>query len=170
TKKQNIFLRKGVLITDSPKVKYRGIFINDEAPALSNWSREKFGGFNHLFYQKVFELMLRLKSNYIWPAMWGNGFYDDDSLNIKMADDYGIVIGSSHHEPLMRAHDEWRRYGKGQWNYDSNAVNLRNFWKGGMQRATNEKIISVGMRGDGDEPMTRETATALLEKIVKDQR
>src|SRR5690606_184070 len=118
----------------------------------------------------VFELMLRLKSNYIWPAMWGNAFYDDDSLNIKMADDYGIVIGTSHHEPLMRAHDEWRRYGKGQWNYDSNAVNLRNFWKGGMQRATNEKIVSVGMRGDGDEPMTRETATALLEKIVKDQR
>src|SRR5690606_15092823 len=89
SKKKNIFLRKGVLITDSPKVKYRGIFINDEAPALSNWSREKFGGFNHLFYQKVFELMLRLKSNYIWPAMWGNAFYDDDSLNIKMADDYG---------------------------------------------------------------------------------
>ena len=170
SKKKNIFLRKGVLITDSPKVKYRGIFINDEAPALSNWSREKFGGFNHLFYQKVFELMLRLKSNYIWPAMWGNAFYDDDSLNIKMADDYGIVIGTSHHEPLMRAHDEWRRYGKGLWNYNSNAVNLRNFWKGGMQRATNEKIVSVGMRGDGDEPMTRETATSLLEKIVKDQR
>ncbi len=170
SKKENIYLRKGVLITDAPKVKYRGIFINDEAPALSNWSREKFGGFNHLFYQKVFELMLRLKSNYIWPAMWGNAFYDDDSLNIKMADDYGIVIGTSHHEPLMRAHDEWRRYGTGLWNYDSNAVNLRNFWKGGMQRATNEKIVSVGMRGDGDEPMTRETATALLEKIVKDQR
>ncbi|MEI9806932.1 MAG: glycosyl hydrolase 115 family protein [Bacteroidota bacterium] len=100
----------------------------------------------------------------------GNAFYDDDSLNIKSADAYGIVIGTSHHEPLMRAHDEWRRYGKGKWNYDSNEVRLKEFWRGGMQRATNEKIVSVGMRGDGDEPMSRQTATALLERIVKDQR
>jgi hypothetical protein len=119
----------------------------------------------------VFELMLRLKSNYIWPAMWGNAFYDDDSLNIDVANEYAIVIGTSHHEPLMRAHDEWRRYGKKQkWNYDSTEAGLQEFWRGGMQRAWNEKIVSVGMRGDGDEPMSRETATALLERIVKDQR
>ncbi len=168
--KKEIFINSKATVSDAPKVKYRGIFINDEAPALSSWSKEKFGGFNHLFYANVFELMLRLKSNYIWPAMWGNAFYDDDSLNMKTADDYGIVIGTSHHEPLMRAHDEWRRYGKGKWNYDSNEVRLKEFWKTGMQRATNEKIVSVGMRGDGDEPMSRETATALLERIVKDQR
>lgn len=165
-----LFIKKGIIFTDAPKVKYRGIFINDEAPALSGWSREKFGGFNSKFYAKVFELILRLKSNYIWPAMWGNAFYDDDSLNIKTADEYGIVIGTSHHEPLMRAHDEWRRYGKGKWDYDSNEVRLKEFWKGGMQTATNEKIVSVGMRGDGDAPMSRQTATALLERIVKDQR
>ncbi|MBL7740804.1 MAG: glycosyl hydrolase 115 family protein [Chitinophagaceae bacterium] len=169
-KKTALYIQKNFFKTDAPLVKYRGIFINDEAPALSSWSKEKFGGFNHLFYEKVFELMTRLKSNYIWPAMWGNAFYDDDSLNIKAADDWGIVIGTSHHEPLMRAHDEWRRHGKGKWSYDSNEVRLKEFWKGGMQRATNEKIISVGMRGDGDEPMSRETATALLERIVKDQR
>jgi hypothetical protein len=169
--KTAIFINANTVVTDAPKVKYRGIFINDEAPALSNWSKEKFGGFNHLFYAKVFELMLRLKANYIWPAMWGNAFYDDDSLNIKTADEYGIVIGTSHHEPLMRAHDEWRRYGKKQkWNYDSTESGLKEFWKGGMQRAGNEKIVSLGMRGDGDEPMSRETATALLERIVKDQR
>lgn len=168
--KNELYLTQTSLSVQSPAVKYRGIFINDEAPALSGWSKEKFGGFNHRFYEKVFELMLRLRSNYIWPAMWGNAFYDDDSLNIKMADEYAIVIGTSHHEPLMRAHDEWRRYGTGKWNYDSNAVNLQAFWRGGMQRATNEKIVSVGMRGDGDEPMSRETATALLERIVKDQR
>jgi hypothetical protein len=81
-----------------------------------------------------------------------------------------VVIGTSHHEPLMRAHVEWKRYGNGKWNYDSNEVRLKYFWKTGMQRATNEKIVSVGMRGDGDEPMTRETATSLLERIVKDQR
>ena len=170
-KKSALYIDPKVKLQDAPKVKYRGIFINDEAPALSGWSKEKFGGFNHKFYEKVFELMLRLKSNYLWPAMWGSAFYDDDPLNIKMADDYGIVIGTSHHEPLMRAHDEWRRYGKGgDWNYEKNKTALQNFWRGGMQRATNEKIVSVGMRGDGDEPMTRETATTLLENIVKDQR
>jgi hypothetical protein len=169
-KKTKLFVKNAVTI-DSPLVKYRGIFINDEAPALSGWSKEKFGGFNHLFYEKVFELMLRLKSNYLWPAMWGNAFYDDDSLNKQTADDYGIVIGTSHHEPLMRAHDEWRRYGKGKWNYDSNEVRLKEFWRGGMQRTGNtEKIVSIGMRGDGDEPMTQGTAIALLERIVKDQR
>lgn len=114
--------------------------------------------------------MLRLKSNYLWPAMWGNAFYDDDPKNIESADEYGIVIGTSHHEPLMRAHVEWQRYGKGLWNYDSNAVRLKEFWREGMERATNEKIVTVGMRGDGDEPMSRETATSLLERIVKDQR
>ncbi|MBO9561260.1 MAG: glycosyl hydrolase 115 family protein [Niastella sp.] len=169
-KKDELHLTQTSLAIQFPAVKYRGIFINDEAPALSGWSKEKFGGFNHRFYEKVFELMLRLRSNYIWPAMWGNAFYDDDSLNIKIADQYAIVIGTSHHEPLMRAHDEWRRYGTGKWNYDSNEVKLKEFWRGGMQRATNEKIVSVGMRGDGDEPMSRETATALLERIVKDQR
>lgn len=168
--KPGAFLATNFYKSEAPKVKYRGIFINDEAPCLSNWTKEKFGGFNHLFYEKVFELMLRLKANYLWPAMWGNAFYDDDSLNIRAADEYGIVIGTSHHEPLMRAHDEWRRYGKGKWNYDSNAVRLKEFWRQGMLRATNEKIVSIGMRGDGDEPMSRETATALLERIVKDQR
>jgi hypothetical protein len=170
-KKVDLFIKANTILTDAPKVKYRGIFINDEAPALSNWSKLTFGGFNHQFYEKVFELMLRLKSNYLWPAMWGNAFYDDDSLNIKSAEEYGIVIGTSHHEPLMRAHDEWKRYGnKKIWNYDSTATELKEFWRGGMKRASNEKIVSVGMRGDGDAPMSRETATALLEKIVKDQR
>ena len=170
-KKEAVYIKKNSIHSDLPKVKYRGIFINDEAPALSNWSKEKFGGFNHHFYEKVFELILRLKGNYIWPAMWGNAFYYDDSLNIKSADEYGIVIGTSHHEPLMRAHEEWKYYGKGRkWNYDSTETGLKEFWKGGMERAWNEKIVSVGMRGDGDEPMSRETATALLERIVKDQR
>ncbi len=169
-KKAEITLPLNFSEEDFPKVKYRGIFINDEAPALSNWSKEKFGGFNHKFYEKVFELMLRLKANYIWPAMWGNAFYADDSMNIEAAKNYNIVIGTSHHEPLMRAHDEWRRFGKGKWNYDSNEVVLKDFWKKGMERATNEKIVTVGMRGDGDEPMSRQTATSLLERIVADQR
>ncbi len=170
-KQSSVYINTQSTSTDAPKVKYRGIFINDEAPALSGWSKEKFGGFTHNFYEKVFELILRLKGNYLWPAMWGNAFYDDDSLNSKSADQYGIVIGTSHHEPLMRAHDEWRRYGNNQkWNYDSTESGLKKFWKGGMERAWNEKIVSIGMRGDGDEPMSRETATTLLERVVKDQR
>ena len=100
-----------------------------------------------------------------------NAFYYDDSLNIRSADEYGIVIGTSHHEPLMRAHEEWKYFGKGRkWNYDSTEAGLKEYWKGGMQRAWNEKIVSLGMRGDGDAPMSRETATGLLERIVKDQR
>ena len=170
-KKADVYVQQNISIIDAPKVKYRGIFINDEAPALSNWSKEKFGGFNHKFYEKVFELMLRLKSNYLWPAMWGSAFYDDDSLNMKTADEYGIVIGTSHHEPMNKAHDEWKRYGKGKWNYDSNETRLQQFWKEGIVRAkNNETITTIGMRGDGDEPMSKETATALLERIVQDQR
>lgn len=170
-KRDALYVRKGVITRDAPKVKYRGIFINDEAPALSNWVKDKFGGFNYRFYANVFELMLRLKANYLWPAMWGNAFYYDDSLNIETANDFGIVIGTSHHEPLMRAHEEWKYYGKGRkWNYDSTEAGLKEYWKGGMERAWNEKIVSLGMRGDGDEPMSRETATSLLERIVKDQR
>ncbi|MVM33987.1 glycosyhydrolase [Spirosoma sp. HMF4905] len=167
---KELFINEKINLTDAPNVKYRGLFINDEAPALSGWTKEKFGGFNHLFYEKFFELVLRLKGNYIWPAMWGNAFYADDSLNIKAADKYGIVIGTSHHEPLMRAHDEWRRVGGGPWNYETNKEKLQQFWRDGIKRATNEKIVSVGMRGDGDAPMSRETATALLEQIVTDQR
>lgn len=168
--KKNLYLNPDLDVSDTPKVKYRGIFINDEAPALSGWSREKFGGFNHQFYSHVFELMLRLRANYLWPAMWGSAFYDDDPENIRVADEYGIVIGTSHHEPMNRAHDEWRRYGKGPWNYEKNKDSLQAFWQSGFRRAWNEKITTVGMRGDGDEPMTRETATELLERIVSDQR
>ena len=154
-----------------PAVRYRGIFINDEAPALSGWTREKFGGFNHEFYAKVFELILRLRANFLWPAMWGNAFADDDTASPSLADQYGVVIGTSHHEPMMRAHDEWRRYGTGPWNYSTNAEVLRGFWTEGVRRtASYESIITLGMRGDGDEPMSAEANVALLQRIVSDQR
>jgi glycosyl hydrolase family 115 (putative glucuronidase)/glycosyl hydrolase family 115 len=154
-----------------PVVKYRGIFINDEAPALSGWAHETFGGFNSKFYAKVFELVLRMKGNYLWPAMWGNAFADDDTLSPKLADEYGVVMGTSHHEPLTRAQAEWRKYGKGAWTYEQNDSVLREFWRGGIRRmGTRENIVTVGMRGDGDEPMTQGTAIGLLERIIADQR
>lgn len=154
-----------------PAVKYRGIFLNDEAPALSGWAKEKFGGINSKMYVHVFELILRLKGNYLWPAMWGNAFNDDDKLSPQLADEYGIVMGTSHHEPMLRAQQEWKRYGKGAWNYQTNDSTLRSFWRQGIRNmGTHESIVTVGMRGDGDEPMSEGSNIALLEKIVADQR
>ncbi|HEY7236386.1 MAG TPA: glycosyl hydrolase 115 family protein [Gemmatimonadaceae bacterium] len=159
------------VVVGEPKVKYRGIFINDEAPAFSAWAREKFGGIDHEVYERVFELILRLKGNYLWPAMWGNAFADDDSLSARLADEYGIVMGTSHHEPMTRAQQEWRRYGKGPWNYEQNDSTLRAFWRAGIERmGTRENIVTIGMRGDGDMPMTEGSDVALLERIVADQR
>ncbi len=170
-KQPALYVLPGRHTDGEPAVKYRGIFINDEAPALSGWTRERFGGFNSKFYEKVFELVLRMKGNYLWPAMWGNAFADDDTLSPRIADEYGVVMGTSHHEPLTRAQAEWRKYGKGEWNYETNDSVLREFWRGGVRRmGTRENIVTVGMRGDGDEPMTRGTAIALLERIVADQR
>jgi hypothetical protein len=168
---KDLYVLPGKHGTGEPAVKYRGIFINDEAPALAGWVHEKFGGFNHKFYKNVFELILRLKGNYLWPAMWGRAFYDDDSINPQLADKYGVVIGTSHHEPCMRAHVEWSRYGNGPWNYEKNEEVLRDFWKEGIIRmGTYESLVTVGMRGDGDEAMSEESNIALLEKIVADQR
>ena len=170
-KKENVFITRGSYTKGSPKVKYRGIFINDEAPALSGWAFEKFGGFNAEFYDHVFEYILRMKGNYLWPSMWGRMFYENDPQNPILANEYGIVMGTSHHEPLTRAHAEWQRFGKGEWNYNTNPEGLRKFWTEGMERRGNtETIVTVGMRGDGDEAMSEGTATELLETIVKDQR
>jgi len=166
-----LFVVGGPHLRGEPKVRYRGIFINDEAPALSGWVVENFGGFNSKFYVRVFELILRLRGNFLWPAMWGRAFADDDPENPRLADEYGVVIGTSHHEPMMRAHDEWRRYGEGPWDYSRNPEVLRRFWTEGITRVKDyEKIVTLAMRGDGDEPMSEEANVALLEKIVADQR
>ncbi|MFN3312955.1 MAG: glycosyl hydrolase 115 family protein [Hyphomonas sp.] len=156
---------------DWPRVKYRGIFLNDEKPALYGWVNHWYDGFTSPFYEKVFELILRLRGNYIWPAMWGEAIYDDDPLTGPLAIEMGMVLGTSHHEPLGRAHVEWARYGEGAWDYTTNAEVLRDFWRGGMERQKdNETLVTLGMRGDGDEAMTEGTAIALLEQIVADQR
>lgn len=170
-KQSELHVLPGIYSQGEPKVKYRGIFINDEAPALSGWAFEKYGGFNAKFYDTVFELILRMKGNYLWPSMWGRMFYVDDPQNAVLADEYGIVMGTSHHEPLTRAHAEWSALGKGKWDFNTNSDNLTSFWKDGMKRMGNkETIVTVGMRGDGDEPMTQGTAIDLLENIVKTQR
>ena len=164
-------VKPGIYTQGPPAVKYRGIFLNDEAPALTGWVKEKYGNYNHEFYEKVFELLLRLKGNYLWPAMWNNAFNEDDPSNPRLADEYGIVMGTSHHEPMMRAQQEWKRHGTGPWDYSKNDVVLREFWTQGLERNQHyENIVTIGMRGDGDLPMSQSANIALLEKIVADQR
>ncbi|MDR1557115.1 MAG: glycosyl hydrolase 115 family protein [Tannerellaceae bacterium] len=168
---ENLYVRPGTYTDGEPAVRYRGIFINDEAPAFQSWCEEKFGGVNSGMYVHIFELILRLKGNFFWPAMWGNAFYDDDPLNGPLADEMGIVIGTSHHEPMGRAHEEWNRYGKGAWDYDKNPKVLQEFWRSGIERMKDfETVVTVGMRGDGDEPMSEGANIALLQRIISDQR
>ncbi|MFN6261826.1 MAG: glycosyl hydrolase 115 family protein [Chromatiaceae bacterium] len=166
-----LYIKAGTFKVDAPKVKYRGIFLNDEYPALTSWVMQKYGGYNHQFYQQVFELLLRLKANFLWPAMWNNAFADDDPQNAILADEMGIVMSNSHHEPMMRADKEWNRYGKGPWEYSKNREAIYQFWQHGAARHKNlESIFTLGMRGQEDEPMSEGENIGLLEKIVADQR
>ncbi len=168
-----LFVKAGRYVQGPPAVKYRGIFLNDEAPCLTGWVKEKYGDYNHGFYTNVFELLLRLKANYLWPAMWNNCFNEDDPLDPKLADEYGIVMGTSHVEPMMRADKEWNRkgYTAGQWNYDKSPAELHAFWKEGVERNKDyENIITMAMRGKIDTPMSETANIALLERIVADQR
>ena len=175
----NLFIKAGTYVQGPPVVTYRGIFINDEAPAMSGWTQEKFGGFNSKMYVHMFELLLRLRANFLWPAMWGSAFNEDDPLNPKLADEYGIVMGTSHHEPMVRAQKEWTKaknnYGNGQWDYAKNEDGLKKFWTEGIERNKNyESLVTVGIRGDGDVAMADagglEANKKLLEKVITDQR
>ena len=173
-KHEQLYIKNGVYTDGEPAVRYRGIFLNDEAPCLSGWIDENYGGvYNHEFYARVFELVLRLKGNYMWPAMWNSAFYADDPLNMQTADDMGVCMGTSHHEPMARAHKEWTRNRKeyGAWNYDTNQATLDKFWKGGVERMkATDDVVTIGMRGDGDEAMGDHADVALLERIVGNQR
>jgi hypothetical protein len=192
TKKENLYVKPFTYIDGPPSVKYRGIFLNDEAPDLTNWIRAKYGevvksdnppvppgvaNYGREFYTKLFELLLRLKANYLWPAMWNNAFNEDDPENPRLADEYGIVMGNSHQEPMLRAQKEWdRRYQRklGSWNYAKNPDILESFWRDGIRRNSKyESIITIGLRGANDTPMAPggpEENMTLLEKIVNVQR
>ena len=168
-----VFVRAGKYGQGPPAVKYRGIFLNDEAPDLTGWVKEKFGDYNHAFYTNVFELLLRLKANYLWPAMWNNCFNEDDPLNPELANEYGIVMGTSHVEPMMRADKEWNRLGytAREWNYLTHSNQLDSFWQDGLERNNNyENIITIAMRGKIDTPMSETANISLLEEIVAAQR
>ncbi|GJJ14027.1 hypothetical protein Clacol_008284 [Clathrus columnatus] len=209
---KDLFLTSVACAHGTPDVKYRGIFLNDEQPALQNWAQEKFtnnyggagagqavGGdetygasgdptspesgtnpatpFNRFFYTRLFELILRLKGNYLWPgriflAQWSSAFGVDDTHNQFLADLYGIVMGTSHEEPMMRSiPTEWNEFGSGPWDFSVNAANITQFWIVGTERAKGfEEIYTIGLRGDGDEPLAEGMDISLLENVISVQR
>lgn len=174
-KHEQLFIADGSYTAGEPAVKYRGIFLNDEAPCLTGWVKNTYGTNygDHRFYARVFELLLRLRGNFMWPAMWSWAFYADDPENIKTADEMGIIMGTSHHEPMARNHQEWARHRKdyGAWNYATNQDTLDKFFKEGIQRMKEtEDVVTIGMRGDGDEAMSAEADVALLKKVIDNQR
>ncbi len=185
-----LFVKSGSY-SEGPSVKYRGIFINDEAPALSGWIAEKFGqvapsenppirsgvaNYGHEFYYRIFELLLRIKANYLWPAMWGNAFNEDDVYNPRMADEFGIVMGTSHQEPMIRSQQEWdRRYARtlGPWDYKKHPDVMESFWREGISRNKNfESIVTMGLRGANDSEMKGDLKTniAMVESIIQTQQ
>lgn len=174
-KHSELAITPGVYTAGEPAVKYRGIFLNDEGPCLMDWVKNTYGTDygDHRFYSRVFELILRLRGNYLWPAMWAWEFYADDAENGRLADEMGVIIGTSHHEPMARSHKEWARNQEkyGPWNYHVNPKGLNRFFAEGIARMNGrEDVITIGMRGDGDEAMSEEADVKLLKKVIANQR
>lgn len=170
-------------VSSEPSVKYRGFFINDEWPAFGEWANKRFGGINAKCYEQVFELLLRMKGNYMWPAMWSSNFSADGPglTSAQLADELGVVMGTSHHEPLCRAGVEFGRsrakhpeYGK-DWNFAKNGPGITKFWEDGLKRNGKfENVITVGMRGEADSAILGSNATLadninLLRDVLKVQ-
>jgi hypothetical protein len=202
-KKSALYILPGRYTDGEPAVKYRGFFINDENPALSTWALDYFGpapnpdfpwGFNKEFYARIFEVLLRLKANYLWPAVWGRAFAEDDPGNHAMAKYYGIVMGTSHEAPMMRGIEEWNRHAKaasrdsegniispgydpyggtGEWRFSKNPEALKAYWRDGIQRMVDEDfegIVTLGMRGPGDVSLPVGDGIELIEKVIAAQR
>ncbi|WP_405895262.1 glycosyl hydrolase 115 family protein [Streptomyces sp. NBC_00104] len=198
-----VYVRPGRFSQGTPAVKYRGVFINDENPALGTWAPAYFGpgkapghpgGFNADFWAKVFEALLRLKGNYVWPAVWGRAFAEDDPENHARAKEYGIVMGTSHEAPMMRGIEEWNRHavpavrdgagnivtpgrdpygGTGEWSYRRNAEAIRAYWRDGIRRMVDEDfegVVTLGMRGNGDTSLPDGDGIELMREIITTQR
>lgn len=203
THQDALYVLPGRHTQGTPAVKYRGFFINDENPALGQWAPRMFGpgkdpnypgGFNHDLYAKMFELALRLKANYVWPAVWGRAFNEDDPENQATATAYGIVMGTSHEAPMMRGIEEWNRHavaavrdsdgnittpgsdpygGTGEWSFVRNPDALKAYWTDGIQRMVTddvEGVVTLGMRGAGDTRLPDGDAIPLMQNIIASQR
>nr|WP_240954390.1 glycosyl hydrolase 115 family protein [Solimonas marina] len=175
-----LYVRAGTAIADAPVVRYRGIFINDEDWGLHPWAAQTYepeaGGIGPKTYRRVFELLLRLKANLLWPAMHAvsRPFYANPALP-KLADDYAIVIGSSHAEPMLRDNvGEWTAL-PADFDYRHNRGGVLRYWRQRVaESAGHESIYTIGMRGVHDSAMqgggSMDEQRALLESIFADQR
>jgi hypothetical protein len=202
-RRSEVYVLPGRYSQGTPVVKYRGIFINDENPALGTWAPGYFGpgkapghpgGFNAGFYAKVFEVLLRLKANYLWPAVWGRAFAEDDPENHARAKAYGIVMGTSHEAPMMRGIEEWNRHavpavrdsagnvvtpgrdpygGTGEWSFRRNSEAIKAYWRDGIKRMVDqdfEGVVTLGMRGNGDTSLPDGDGIDLMQEIIATQR
>lgn len=182
TKHDEIFALPKTTVHGEPSVKYRGLFINDEAPALTGWWARRHNvsdyTFDSDFYAHVFDLIVRLKGNFMWPAMWasfvpepGRIFFTDDPKNQQLADDYGVVMSTSHHEPMQRATNEWKIDGEGPWNWVENKENVVEFMDEGVRRAgDNETYFTLGMRGENDGPVEGDDPIEILRDVIATER
>ncbi len=187
-RRQNLYIGAGTNIIGPPSVKYRGLFINDEDWGMRPWAAKNMDkdlkDIGPKTYEKVFELMLRLKANYLWPAMHpGTKAFWYYKENPELARKYAIIMGSSHHEPMLRDTEfEWNEnykeeYGKdhGEWRYDTNRDEIYRFFDDRVKQAeNNEAIYTVGMRATKDGGMAGPSATEgkvkILEEVIRDQR
>jgi hypothetical protein len=180
TKKSALHVAADTRRFGPPSVKYRGIFINDEDWGLQPWAAKTFepevGDIGPKTYAKVFELLLRLKANTLWPAMHAcTKPFNHYPQNAPLADDYGIVMGSSHAEPMLRNNvGEWTDE-KNKFNYATNRKGVLGYWEERVKtNARFENVYTLGMRGIHDSGMqggkTPAEQRALLEKIFADQR
>lgn len=187
--RDTIIIRRGRYQEGPPSVKYRGIFINDEDWGLHPWAKNTYapedGYIGPKTYRKVFELLLRLKANYLWPAMHActkafNAFEEDKMI----ADDYAIVMGSSHCEQMLRNNVwEWYKWSpsdgssRGDWDWCTNSAKITEYWSDRVKvNAPYENVYTMGMRGIHDSGMPCSGATdaqkaqAMSDEIFPAQR
>lgn len=176
----SLWLAPGVRRFGPPSVKYRGIFINDEDWGLHPWAARTFepeaGGIGPRTYQHVFELLLRLKANTLWPAMHKvSKPFNANPDNARLADRYAIVMGSSHAEPMLRDNvGEWKDAPE-KFNYAINSGGVRAYWEERVtSNARYDNLWTLGMRGIHDSGVMGATTipgkVALLSRVIADQR
>ena len=179
-RRETLYVRAGVHRFGPPSVRYRGIFVNDEDWGLYPWAVKTFdperGDIGPKTYRKIFTLLLRLKANTLWPAMHHTTApFNSDPANAKLAEEYGIVMGSSHAEAMLRNNvGEWKD-DPAKFNYATNPDGVKAYWEERAKaNAGFESLWTVGMRGIHDTgmvgPKTTEEKVALLDKIIADQR
>ena len=185
-KRATLHVRFPSTIVDAPAVKYRGIFINDEDWGLRPWAAKTFdptfGNIGPKTYEKVFELMLRLRANLLWPAMHpghggspGSTEFGSVDENIKLADDWAIVMGASHAEPMNRNNVWYDQKANGPWRYDTNRDAIKKYWEEwAKNRGAFDAMWTVGLRGIHDSgmqgPKDTPSRVKLVEQAIVDQR